>query len=132
MEVVERLVEATNRHDLDGLVACFAEDYSLETPAHPARRFTGRDQVRRNWTQIFDGVPDIAVRVLRSSADRDVVWTEWEMRGHRRDGGEFLSRGPIIFGVRDGLIAWGRFYVEPVEAEATGIDEAVRAVSTGR
>jgi ketosteroid isomerase-like protein len=44
---IERLVLATNRHDLDALAACFAADYENETPAHPARSFRGRDQVRR-------------------------------------------------------------------------------------
>lgn len=55
--MVERLVHATNDHDIDALVACFAEDYENETPVHPARSFRGRDQVRRNWEQIFAFVP---------------------------------------------------------------------------
>lgn len=47
-DVVARLLRATNEHDLDGVVACFAPDYSNETPVHPARSFQGREQVRRN------------------------------------------------------------------------------------
>lgn len=127
LEVVERLVAATNRHDLDALVGCFAEDYRLEAPAHPSRGFKGREQVRRNWEGIFAGVPDIQVETLRIAVDGDVAWSEWEMRGTRRDGARHLGRGPIIFGIRDGLIAWGRFYVEPVDESATTPDEAVRA-----
>ena len=127
LKVVERLVAATNRHDLDALVACFAEDYRLEAPAHPSRSFKGREQVRRNWEGIFAGVPDIQVETLRIAVDADVAWSEWEMRGTRRDGVRHLGRGPIIFGIRDGLIAWGRFYVEPVDESATTPDEAVRA-----
>lgn len=126
-DVLTRLVEATNRHDLEGLVACFADDYRLETPSHPSRTFQGREQVRRNWEQIFAGVPDIEVETLRTAVEGEVVWSEWEMRGTRRDGGRHLMRGPIIFGVGNGLIAWGRFYVEPVDETATPIDEAVRA-----
>src|SRR4051812_40894700 len=49
LALVDRLVQATNDHDLDGLVACFAADYENATPAHPARSFRGREQVRRNW-----------------------------------------------------------------------------------
>ena len=124
--VLNRLVDATNRHDLDALAACFAEDYRLEMPVHPSRGFEGRAQVRRNWEQIFAGIPDIEVETLRTAVDADVVWSEWEMRGTRRDGAPQVMRGPIIFGVRDGLIAWGRFYVEAVDGAATRIDEAVR------
>ena len=35
--MVERLVHATNDHDIDALVACFAEDYENETPARGFR-----------------------------------------------------------------------------------------------
>jgi ketosteroid isomerase-like protein len=56
--VVRRLQAATNAHDLDALVACFAPDYLSEIPAHPARSFRGSEQVRRNWTQILAGVPE--------------------------------------------------------------------------
>ena len=40
--VIVRLVEATNAHDLESLVGCFASDYRNETPVHPARGFFGR------------------------------------------------------------------------------------------
>ena len=95
---------ATNAHDLDALVACFAEDYENETPVHPGRGFRGRDQVRRNWEQIFAFVPDVRAEVIRSVVDGETVWTEWEMTGTRRDGSAHHMRGVIIFGVtrRDG------------------------------
>ena len=84
--VLDRLLQATNAHDLDAIVACFAADYRNDTPVHPARSFIGRDQVRRNWEQILGFVPDIHATVLRSSVQDDVVWSEWEQRGTRRDG----------------------------------------------
>ncbi len=67
--MLDRLARATNAHDLDALVDCFAADYRNETPAHPSRSFTGRDQVRSNWTQIFTAVPDLRATVLRSAVD---------------------------------------------------------------
>jgi hypothetical protein len=48
---LRRLQRAVNDHDIEALVSCFAEDYVNETPAHPLRGFSGRDQVRKNWTQ---------------------------------------------------------------------------------
>jgi len=123
---VERLVQATNAHDLDRLVACFAEDYRNETPVHPARSFQGRSQVRRNWEQIFAFVPDIRVEIIRSAVDGDSLWSEWEMRGTRRDGTAHLMRGCIVFGVGDSAIRWARFYLEPVDDNGATVDQAVR------
>jgi ketosteroid isomerase-like protein len=100
---VERLLQATNDHDLDALVACFAEDYENETPAHPARRFRGSAQVRRNWEQIFMFVPDLRAEAARTAMDGEVIWTEWEMTGTRRDGSAHCMRGVVIFGVGNGL-----------------------------
>src|SRR6266566_2221210 len=66
LATIDRLVRATNTHDLEALTACFAEDYVNETPVHPARGFRGRVQVGRNWEQIFGFVPDIQAEVIRS------------------------------------------------------------------
>src|SRR5690348_9212203 len=61
--LVERLRDATNSHDPDGVAACFTPDYCSETPLHPARSFTGRDQVRRNQEKIFTFVPDLTAEL---------------------------------------------------------------------
>jgi ketosteroid isomerase-like protein len=125
-ELLERLARAVNRHDLDAVEGCFAQDYRNETPAHPAQGFTGRAQVRRNWAQIFAFVPDITARILRRCCDAEVVWSEWEMAGTRRDGTVHQMAGVILFGVRDGGFAWARFYLEPVQAGGADVNAAVR------
>jgi ketosteroid isomerase-like protein len=120
--VVERLHKAINAHDLEAMVACFADDYVNEWPAHPQRGFRGSDQVRRNWSQIFAGVPDLRARLPRMVVDGDTVWTEWEIVGTRRDGAAHLMRGVSIFGVAQGRLAWVRFYLEPVEEISGDVD----------
>jgi ketosteroid isomerase-like protein len=124
--VLARLERATSGHDVNALVACFAPDYRNETPAHPARSFTGREQVRRNWEQIFAAIPDLTAKVLRSAVSGDEAWTEWEHRGTRRDGSMHVMRGVVIFGVSNGLLAWARFYLEPVQEGSENVDAAVR------
>jgi len=126
--VLERLLEAVNSHDLDQMVACFADDYVNETPAHPQRGFRGSEQVRRNWTQIFAGVPDFRAQVPRAAVDGDTVWTEWEMSGTRTDHAPFLMRGVVIFGVIDDSIASARFYIEPVEDTSGDVTAATNRV----
>jgi ketosteroid isomerase-like protein len=124
--VVERLRDVTNAHDLDGIVACFATDYRNETPTHPSRGFVGNEQVRRNWTQILAAVSDVSTEIVASAAAGDTVWSEWEHRGTRPDGSPHLMRGVIVFGVRGGLIATARFFLEPVEETGDTVDVAVR------
>ncbi|MEO7456319.1 MAG: nuclear transport factor 2 family protein [Gemmatimonadaceae bacterium] len=129
--MVQRLCDATNRHDLDAIVDCFAPGYRNETPAHPSRGFQGREQVRRNWGQILGAVPDVSASVLRSVADGSEVWSEWEMRGTRRDGSAHLMRGVIVFGVEQRRAAWARFYLEPVDVSDTDVNEAVHRTVAG-
>lgn len=124
-QVVDRLVAATNDHDLDALVACFAGDYVNETPAHPARSFKGREQVRRNWEQIFNFVPDLRAEVVRAAIDGETIWTEWEMNGTRRDGSAHCMRGVVVFRIADRVAHSARFFLEPVDADSATVDEAV-------
>lgn len=131
--VIDRLAQAVNRHDLEGLVSCFADDYVNETPVHPRRGFIGNDQVRTNWTQIFAGVPNIEAAVLRRAESDDRVWTEWEMSGTRsEDHGLFLMRGVVIFGIRGDVISSARFYLEQVEEAGGDVDAHTRRVVTGK
>ena len=124
--VLARLERAANAHDVNALVACFAVDYKNDTPAHPERSFTGREQVRRNWEQIFAAIPNVTAKVLRSAVNGDEVWSEWEHRGTRQDGSAHLMRGVIIFGLADELLTWARFYLEPVQEGGGNVDAAVR------
>ena len=131
LALATRLRDAVNHHDLDEMVGCFALNFVNETPAHPARSFRGRDQVRKNWGQIFAAVPDLEAEMIASAADDGTVWTEWEMRGTRIDGAQHLMRGVSIFEVSDGELASVRFYLEPVDQSGAGVDAAV-ASALGR
>lgn len=124
-DLLERLRRAVDAHDIEAVVACFAPDYRNETPAHPARGFEGHEQVRTNWTRIFAGLPDISATVVRAAIDGDVVWSEWELGGHRPDGVRQVLRGVIVFGATAGAFAWARFYLEPVDPGEGGVDAAV-------
>ena len=127
--LVDRLCAAVNAHDIEALVGCFSDDYVNETPVHPARGFSGKAQVRRNWEQIFGGVPDLVAEATWT-ADEHTAWSEWEMRGTRRDGVAHLMRGVVIFGVQGDEAVWARFYLEPVEFVSGDVNAAVRTSLT--
>lgn len=128
---VRRMVDAANRHDLDAMVAEFSDDYENITPIHPARSFTGRAQVRRNWENLFAGVPNLQVNVHNAQTAPDgTVWMEWGNDGIRRDGVPVEMAGVAIFTVRADRIAGVHFYLEPVDHGSGDINAAVRETTT--
>ena len=130
--VATRLVERTNAHDIDGLVACFAPDYVLTNPVHPSRNFVGVASVRSNWEQFFAAIPDIHVTVLRTASAGDEVWLEQAITGTRRDGAAHDLRGIMVLTVREGLVRANSFYFEPVEDGGLSNDETTRRYAAGR
>jgi ketosteroid isomerase-like protein len=135
VRVVETLIAATNRRDLEGIVGCFTDDVRSETPAHPARSFVGREQVRRNWEQILSAVPDLDARLLATSVTpgptthRQTVWAEIAFDGRRADGSPWQMRGVTVNEIVGNEIAALHFYLEPVETSGPGADAAVKALT---
>ena len=131
-DLIERLADAMNQHDLDRAAGLMHEDYRSEQPAHPGRSFVGRAQMRANWEAMFAGIPDFRAEVLGSVQAGATTWTEWRWTGTRTDGLPVDVRGVTLFEIRDGEIVAGRLYMEDVELEVTGIDEAVQSRSGRR
>ena len=129
--VINRFIEAVNRHDAEAVAACFAADYRDESPAHPERAFGGRDYVLRNWAEILRAVPDFAADLRLCLADDEVTMNELRFHGRRDDGTRLDLRGVNVFGIRDGEIAWGRIYLEPVEAAGAAIDQVLDELTKG-
>jgi ketosteroid isomerase-like protein len=118
-----------NAHDIDAFVACFDEEYESEQPVHPDRAFRGSDIVRRNWSAMFNGVPDFRAELVLAAATGETEWSEWRWRGTHADGTPLDIAGVVVSGVRDGRMRWARLYVEPVERAGAGIEAAVRRLS---
>ena len=127
--LLDRLTAAQNAHDLEGMLACFHEDYRSEQPLFPSRTFQGIDQVRANWSALLGAIPDLHSEVLRSAVDGDVVFAEVHWTGTKADGTPLEERGVIVMGTRDDRIAWGRLYVDEVAREGEDIDAVVRRMA---
>jgi ketosteroid isomerase-like protein len=127
--LLDRLTAAQNAQDLEGMLACFHEDYRSEQPLFPARTFQGIDQVRGNWSALLEAIPDFRAETLRSAVDGDTVFVEIHWTGTKADGTRFEERGVLIMGIRDDRIAWGRLYAEEVEREGADIDAVVRRMA---
>ena len=62
---LEAIADAFNRHDVDAIMAFFAEDAVFEAPAglDPwGRRLVGKDQVREGFAARFAGIPGCPLR----------------------------------------------------------------------
>ena len=129
LTVAERLIEGTNAHDLEAMLACFHQDYRSEQPAHPARTFQGTEQIRTNWSALLKAVPDIHWEVLRSAERADEAWVEARLKGTLGNGARLNEIGVAIFGVRDDKIAWARLYLEEIETNGGDIDAAVQPMA---
>jgi ketosteroid isomerase-like protein len=106
-ETLQGIADAFNRHDLDAIMAFFAEDAVFESPRGPdawGRRFVGREQVREGLAARFAGIPDVHYGddVHWVSGDRGV--SEWTLTGTTTDGDELRLRGCDLWTFRDGEV----------------------------
>jgi limonene-1,2-epoxide hydrolase len=131
-DVIDRLVKALNAHDVDAAAALIHPQYRSAQPVHPSRAFTGRAQMHANWTAMLTGIPDFHADVLRSVDDGPITWTEWHWSGTRTDGQPFDVRGITLFEIANDLIVSGTLYLEDVERERIGIQDAVESLSGQR
>ena len=124
--VLERLRDALNGRDVDAMLECFDSDYKSEQPAHPNRGFGGKEQVRKNWSGMFESYPDFEAELLRHSSDGDVLWSEWYWSATG-----LTMAGIILMGVKEDRVSWARLYMETVGDAGQNIDEAMKTI-TGR
>lgn len=130
LAVIERIRRATNAHDLDALGECFDLNYQSEQPMRPDRAFRGREQMRKNWAQIFAAIPDIQADVLRTAVDGNVVWAEWSMRGTGPNGVPSHTAMVTIGGIEHEQVVWVRLFMDEVRT-GEDIDTAVRTSLSG-
>jgi hypothetical protein len=112
--VLQRMSDAINAHDVDAFVSCLTNDYKGEQPLHPESGFIGLAQVRENWTALFAQVPDLRATLVASTIHGDLAWAEWHWHGTRTSGSALNLRGVSVTGLRNGIIAWARIYMEPI------------------
>jgi hypothetical protein len=124
--VIERMAQALNDHDLEAFVECFDADYRSQQPVHPNRGFGGKEQVRKNWSGMFESFPDFEAELLRHTSTEGVVWAEWHWSATGLD-----MAGVTIMSVANDRIVWARLYMEPIEEAGQGIDEAMGTITAG-
>jgi ketosteroid isomerase-like protein len=93
---LKRILEAFNRHDLDAIMAHFAEGCVFESHRGPdpwGSRFVGKSEVRRGLAARFEGIPDVHYRDDHHFASGNRGASEWTLRGTTTEGQRIEVRG---------------------------------------
>lgn len=116
--ILKRFLEAFNAHDLDAIMAFFAEDCELLMPRGPApegRRYVGKPAVREGLAGRFAGVPDVHYGDDRHWAAGNLGVSTWLLTGTTKAGEKLRVRGVDLLEFRDGKIAKKDSYWKLVE-----------------
>ncbi|WP_373377148.1 nuclear transport factor 2 family protein [Cupriavidus nantongensis] len=108
IELLQAFNDAWNRHDIDALMACMADDCVFHGVAGPdllGRSFVGREAVREGFQLAWQTFPD----AQWVDGDHFVVGdrgvSESTFRGTRADGARIEARMVDVFTFRSGKIA---------------------------
>jgi ketosteroid isomerase-like protein len=120
VETLQAVLDAFNRHDLDGIMEHFADDAVFESPRGPDRwgtRYEGREAVRAGLAKRFEGIPDVHYSDDRHflSVDGDRGVSEWTLTGTTTDGQRLAVRGCDLWTLRNGQIVVKDSYWKRVE-----------------
>ncbi|EGJ19243.1 hypothetical protein RSWS8N_20319 (plasmid) [Cereibacter sphaeroides WS8N] len=103
------LFDAFNRHDIDAVMAPFAEEcvfYTVAGEAEHGTRIEGREAIARAFTGVWTAMPDVQwadhSHFLSEDGTRGV--SQWTFRATNPDGTRIEVQGADLFRIADGRI----------------------------
>ena len=115
---LEAVLDAFDRHDLDAIMAHFAEDCTFDMPRGKdpwGTRFVGKAAVREGLASRFKGIPDVRYGEARHFTAGDRGASEWTLTGTTVAGVRVNVRGCDLWEFRDGKIVRKDSYWKIVE-----------------
>jgi ketosteroid isomerase-like protein len=107
VELLERFLDAFNRHDLASIMGHFADDCVLYMPRGTGPRgdrFVGKDAVRAALAKRFEGIPDVHYGDERHWVCGDLGVSEWTLTGTSASGQRIEVRGVDLLEFAEGRI----------------------------
>ena len=107
IRMIREISTAFDKHDLDGIMAHFADDAVFDGPRGPhpwGQRFVGHDDVRAAFAGRFSGIPDIRYQDDVHFVDGDRGASEWTLSGTSTTGERIEVRGCDLWTFRDGEV----------------------------
>jgi ketosteroid isomerase-like protein len=120
-QTAKSILDAFNAHDLDRVMAFFAEDCSLDMPRGPepwGQRYVGKAAVRQGLETRFKGLPDVRYTDDRHWASGNMLVSEWLLTGTRPDGTKVKVRGCDHYEFREGKVIRKDSYWKIVDPSA--------------
>ena len=108
LDVLVRMLDAFNRHDLDAIMALFVDDCAFESPRGPdpwGRRFRGREEVREGLGARFRGIPDVHYEGRGDFVAGDRGVSEWTLSGTTVQGETLEVHGCDLWTFDGDLVA---------------------------
>ena len=107
--ILMALCDAFNAHDLDRIMAFFADDCVLQMPrgSEPwGARFEGKEKVRAALATRFEGLPDVHYGGEEHFVDEDANtgMSKWTLTGTTPEGVRKHVRGCDFYTFRDGKV----------------------------
>ncbi len=117
---LKALCEAFNAHDLDRIMAFFADDCVLEMPRGDqpwGTRSVGKAEVRKALAARFEGLPDVHYGDDEHFVDEgaNAGMSKWHLTGTTRDGVRRDVHGCDFYTFRDGKVTRKDSYWKIVE-----------------
>jgi ketosteroid isomerase-like protein len=106
-ELLERMLDGFNRHDLDTIMSLFVDDCVFESPrgGDPwGRRFVGGAEVREGLAGRFRGIPDVHYGDESHFVSGERGASEWTLTGTTIDGEALEVRGCDLWTFRGDAI----------------------------
>lgn len=107
-DFLQSFAEAFNAHDLKAIMSHMTDDCVFEASTGPdvdGEKFTGQEQVRKAFEDVFATFPDARWNIPRHFISGDRGVSEWTFTGTRKDGTRVEVTGCDLFTFRDGKIA---------------------------
>jgi ketosteroid isomerase-like protein len=107
VELLKSFLEAFNRHDLDAIMDCFAEDCVFYMPRGTKPRgdqYVGKQEVRAGLAKRFEGIPDVHYGDDKHWVCGDLGVSEWTLTGTSTSGKYIEVRGVDLLEFVEGKI----------------------------
>ena len=105
--LLKSFLEAFNRHDLDAIMDCFADDCVFYMPRGSGVRgdqYVGKDAVRAGLATRFSGIPDVHYGDDRHWVCGSMGVSEWTLTGTATSGKRIEVRGVDLLEFAGGKI----------------------------
>lgn len=107
IKMLDDFAAAWNRHDVEGLMACMADDCVFEAAAGPdvaGTRHVGREAVRRAYAAVFEAYKDARWNNPRHFVAGNRAVSEWTFTGTTAAGARVEVNGCDVFTLRGAKI----------------------------